>query len=145
MIHITYPPHNFKVEERNGQRFIFDNIRKKWLLLTDEEWVRQNFVNYLLIEMSYPATLLALEKSLTLNELKKRFDILVYDSKHQPWMLIECKAPQVLLSEAALQQVLRYNISVPVPFIAITNGAATFGWQKEHGQLRKLDALPKWS
>src|SRR6059058_3589429 len=137
MIDITYPPHNFKLEERNGQRFIFDSIRKKWLLLTDEEWVRQNFVHYLLVEMNYPATLLALEKSLTLNELKKRFDILVYDSRHQPWMLIECKAPQVLLTEVVLQQVLRYNIVVPVPFIVITNGAATFAWQKEHGHLKK--------
>lgn len=144
MIPVTYPPHNFKVETRNGQPFIFDGIRKKWLLLTDEEWVRQNFVAYLISTMQYPAALVALEKALVLNDLKKRFDILVYDAAHQPWMLVECKAPQVVLGEAVLQQVLRYNISVPVPYIIITNGGATFGWEKEHGVLKKLEALPAW-
>jgi len=144
MIAVRYPQPAFKLEERNGQRFIFDGIRKKWLLLTDEEWVRQNFVAYLINEMKYPATLIALEKSLELNGLKKRFDILVYDAAHQPWLLVECKAPQVVLSEAVLQQALRYNISIPVSNIVITNGALTFGWQKEHGVLKKLDALPVW-
>src|SRR5215217_2599749 len=145
MIAVRYPQPAFKLEERNGQRFIFDGIRKKWLLLTDEEWVRQNFVAYLINEMKYPATLIALEKSLELNGLKKRFDILVYDAAHQPWMLVECKAPQVVLNEAVLQQVLRYNISIPVPFIVITNGTLTFGWGKEHGGLKKLQALPAWT
>src|SRR6478672_11316976 len=144
MIAVQYPSTNFKIEERNGQRYLFDGIRKKWLLLTDEEWVRQNFVQYLIHQMNYPAALIALEKSLQLNDLKKRFDILIYNSQHQPWMLVECKAPQVLLSEVVLEQVLRYNIAVPVPYIVITNGAATFGWQKEHGGLKKLDVLPPW-
>jgi hypothetical protein len=144
MIPVAYPPSNFKIESRNGQPFIFDGIRKKWLLLTDEEWVRQNFVAYLIQHMQYPQALIALEKSLVLNELKKRFDVLVYDSTHQPWMLVECKAPQVNLDEAVLQQVLRYNIAIPVPYILITNGSSTFGWQKEHGGLKKLAALPVW-
>src|SRR5690242_18422847 len=113
MIAVNYPQPAFKMEERNGQRFIFDTIRKRWLLLTEEEWVRQNFVAFLITAQHYPATLIALEKSLTLNGLKKRFDILVYDAAHQPWMLVECKAPQVVLNDAVLQQVLRYNISIP--------------------------------
>lgn len=142
MIPVTYPQPNFKMEKRNGQPFVFDAIRKKWLLLTDEEWVRQNFVAYLIHQMLYPQALIALEKSLALNGLKKRFDILVYDAAHEPWMLVECKAPQVALTEAVLDQVLRYNISIPVPYIVITNGAVTFGWKKEHGGLKKLDALP---
>ena len=142
MIPVLYPPPRFKMEKRNGQPFVFDAIRKKWLLLTDEEWVRQNFVQYLIAGMQYPAPLIALEKSLLLNDLKKRFDILVYNAAHQPWMLVECKAPQVTLDDAVLQQVLRYNISIPVPYLIITNGAATFGWQKEQGGLKNLDALP---
>ena len=142
MIRVDYPLPDFKMEKRNGQPFVFDALRKKWLLLTDEEWVRQNFVAFLVAEMRYPAALIALEKSLVLNNLKKRFDILVYDGRHQPWMLVECKAPQVILDEAVLQQVLRYSISIPVPCIVITNGAATFGWEKEHGVLRMLEALP---
>ena len=145
MIAVHYPQPAFKIEERGGQRFIFDAIRKKWLLLTEEEWVRQNFVAFLITTQQYPAALIALEKSLVLNELKKRFDVLVYDSNHQPWMLVECKAPQVVLNDAVLQQVLRYNISIPVTYIVITNGTVTFGWQKEHGVLKKLDALPVWT
>jgi hypothetical protein len=142
MIAVRFPAQNFKIELRGGQRFIFDTMRKKWLLLTEEEWVRQNFVQFLLVEMQYPITLIALEKMIILNGLKKRFDVLVYDNMHQPWMLVECKAPQVLLSDDVLQQVLRYNMAVPVPFLVITNGNSTFGWQREHGVLKKLDVLP---
>jgi hypothetical protein len=145
MIRVDYPAPTFKMEQRNGQPVIFDAIRRKWLLLTEEEWVRQNFVAYLVAGLKYPATLIALEKSLVLNDLKKRFDILVYDAAHQPWMLVECKAPQVALDDAVLQQVMRYNISIPVPYIIITNGTATFGWQKEHGVLKKLETLPAFS
>lgn len=145
MIAVNYPQPAFKMESRNGQPFIFDGIRKKWLLLTEEEWVRQNFVAYLVAGCHYPATLIALEKSLELNGLKKRFDVLVYDAAHQPWMLVECKAPHVILNDAVLQQALRYNISIPVPYIVITNGTTTFGWYKEHGVLKNVEALPAWA
>ena len=97
---------------------------------------------YLIKTMKYPVSLLALEKEITLNELTKRFDILVYDKAHQPWMLIECKAPQVALSEDVLQQVLRYNVSVPVKYILITNGEATIGWEKTSGGLTILVDMP---
>jgi hypothetical protein len=130
------------MKEEAGKRFIFDTIRKTWLLLTEEEWVRQNFVSYLVRQLNYPAPMIALEKEIRLNELRKRFDILVYNKEHQPWMMIECKEPGVPLSEAVLQQVLRYHISVPVDYIVITNGTHTIGWKKEEGQLKLLDALP---
>jgi hypothetical protein len=91
-----------------------------------------------------PSTVIALEKEIVLNELKKRFDILVYNKEHQPWMMIECKAPEVMLNEEVLQQVLRYNISVPVEFIVITNGNGTVGWKKEEGELKLLNELPQW-
>ena len=106
--------------------------------------MRQNFIQYLVTELNYPSTLIALEKELELNGLKKRFDVLVYDKQHQPWMLIECKAPQVLLNNAALEQVLRYHMSIPVPFIIITNGQSTYGWQKINNDLKPLDKLPQW-
>ena len=144
MIPVEYPEPRFRMKEEGGRTYLFDAIRKIWVLLTEEEWVRQNFVHYLIGEMQYPTALIALEKGLELNGLKKRFDVLVYDSSHRPWMLVECKAPQVALSEAVLEQVLRYNISIPVPYLVITNGTATFGWEKEHGVLKKLDRLPQW-
>ena len=143
MIAVAYPEPKFRIKNENGRQYIFDPIRKAWLLLTEEEWVRQNFVNYLIHQLHYPSTLIAVEKEIRLNDLKKRFDILVYDSKHQPWMLVECKEPRVNLSEEVLQQVLRYNISVPVEYIVITNGESTTGWKKESG-LTLLSELPEW-
>lgn len=145
MITVNYPPPAFKVKKENGQQFIFDTIRKIWLLLTEEEWVRQNFIQYLVSELKYPASLIAIEKEIELNGLKKRFDVLVYDTKHQPWMLVECKASEMELNDAVLEQVLRYHISVPVSFLVITNGAKTFGWEKRNDQLMLIDKIPALS
>lgn len=142
MIPVQYPAPDFKTKTEEGKRFIWDGIRKAWLLLTPEEWVRQNFVAYLSITLGYPSSLIALEKEIVLNGLKKRFDILVYDGRHHPWMMIECKAPEVKLSEDVLQQVLRYNVSVPVKYVVITNGEATVGWEKKGEGLEMIGKMP---
>jgi hypothetical protein len=144
MININYPEPGFRIKKESNKEFIFDTLRKKWLLLTPEEWVRQNFVQYLIIEKKYPATIIAMEKEIQLGELKKRFDVVVYDSNHQPWMMIECKAAEIKLDETVLQQILRYNISMPVPFIIITNGNLTYGWQKKDNDLHLIQELPDW-
>jgi hypothetical protein len=144
MISIKFPQQNFKMKTENGRQYIFDSIRKIWLVLTEEEWVRQNFVNYLIQILHYPSALIALEKEILLYNLKKRFDILVYNSNYKPWMLVECKEPKVHLSEDVLQQVLRYNISVPVEYIIISNGNTTMGWRKQGSDLILLNALPQW-
>ena len=143
MIAVQYPEPQFRMKMENGKQYIFDAIRKTWLILTEEEWVRQNFVNYLVSKLNYPYTVIALEKEITLNDLKKRFDILVYDRQHQPWMLVECKEPKTALNEDVLQQVLRYNITVPVQYIVITNGNTTVGWKK-NGELQLIPELPPW-
>ena len=143
MINVSFPTPDFNVKKEGEKRYIFDGIRKTWLLLTEEEWVRQNFVAYLIKKLQYPASLIALEKEIYVNRLKKRFDVLVYDKTHQPWMLVECKAPQVALNEDVLQQVLRYNISVPVKYMVITNGEATIAWMKEGEAMTLLSSLPE--
>lgn len=145
MIHVEYPEPQFNIREEGDKRFIFDAIRKTWLLLTEEEWVRQNFVNYLINKLNYPIALIALEKEISLNNLRKRFDILVYDKAFQPWMMVECKGPGVPLNPAVLEQVLRYNISVPVEYLAITNGITTRAWRKAEGKLSELGQLPVWN
>ena len=142
MIKVRFPEPDFRIKKEGEKRYIFDTIRKMWLLLTEEEWVRQNFVAYLIRELKYPSALIALEKEIFLNELKKRFDILVYDKTHQPWMMVECKAPTVLLSDDVLQQVLRYNVSVPVKYLVITNGEATVVWGKEESGLELQQQMP---
>ncbi|GAB3008759.1 type I restriction enzyme HsdR N-terminal domain-containing protein [Niabella terrae] len=144
MILIEYPAPDFKTEIRNGQRYIFDQLRRKWLLLQDEEWVRQNFVGYLLQVMRYPATLIALEKEIYLGSLKKRFDILVYNSEHQPWMLIECKRTAVPLTDQTLQQILRYHIAMPANYLILTNGQQTHGWKKTDQGFQAITALPEF-
>lgn len=144
MISVQFPEPSFRTRQENEQDFIFDPIRKKWILLTTEEWVRQNFVQYLVREKKYPATLIALEKELRLGELKKRFDILVYDKNHKPFMMIECKSPAVQLGEPVLQQVLRYNISIPVEYIIITNGNQTFGWVRKDNSLELIKEIPEF-
>jgi hypothetical protein len=106
--------------------------------------VRQNFTQYMVVALKYPSSLIAIEKEIELNGMNKRFDILVYNREHQPWMLVECKAPQIELNDAALQQVLRYHISIPVSYLVITNEERTFGWEKRDGGLVGLNRLPEW-
>lgn len=145
MIVINYPDPPFRIRQQNGTEEIFDPVRKKWIVLTPEEWVRQNFIQYLVAEKKYPLSLIGVEKEIQLGELKKRFDILVFNPDHQPWMMIECKAMDVKLDESVLQQVLRYNLGVPVSFIVITNGNNTMAWQKEVTGLREILQLPAWT
>lgn len=142
MLSIQYPEPEFRIKSESGQEFIFDALRKKWLLLTPEEWVRQNFIQYLVKVLNYPPALIAVEKEIWLGELKKRFDILIYNNEHRPWMLIECKSADIALTEDTLQQVLRYNMTVPVPFIIITNGNTSYGWRKDPDELKLINSLP---
>lgn len=144
MLSINYPEPCFQIKQDAGKDIIFDPLRKKWLLLTPEEWVRQNFVQYLIQVKKYPATLIAMEKMIKLGELKKRFDILVYDSNHLPWMMIECKAPAIKLDESVLHQLLRYHISVPTGLLVISNGDCTYGWEKKGQDLKLIQELPEW-
>jgi len=144
MIQLQYPEPHFRIKEEGRKHYIFDSIRKSWVVLTEEEWVRQNVVAYLIRVLNYPSTLIAIEKEIQLNELKKRFDILVYNKQHQPWMMIECKEPKVALSEDVLQQVLRYNMSVPVEYIVITNGDGMMGWRKVERELKEFLELPRF-
>ncbi len=144
MIQIDYPGQDFRTRKQEETDFIFDELRKRWVKLTPEEWVRQNFLRYLIQVKNYPPSLIAIEKEIVLGELKKRFDILVYDQDHKPWMMIECKSMSVALSEDVLAQVLRYSISVPAPYLVITNGAYTTGWQKVERDLKLLSELPDW-
>ncbi len=142
MIRVDYPDHKFRLKQEDGKEFIFDELRKLWLRLTGEEWVRQNFLQYLVQVKQYPATLVAVEKEISLGELKKRFDILVYDRQHRPWLMVECKGIDIPLSDDVLQQVLRYNIAVPVQYMIITNGSHCAGFHRNNGQLQSIPELP---
>lgn len=143
MISIRYPEPAFRIKSEGGKDFIFDSFRKKWLVLTPEEWVRQNFLQYLVQELKYPESLIAVEKEFRFGEMNRRFDILVYTKNHQPWLMVECKAPEILLDQSVLEQVLRYNISIPVAYLVITNGSTGFAWQKGN-DLLPVDVMPAY-
>ena len=142
MIKIDYPPYQPKIKKENKKEFIFDEFRKRWVVLTPEEWVRQNFLQYLTLIKKYPASLIAIEKEIKLGELKKRFDIVVYDSYTKPWMIIECKEMNVPLDRTVLDQVLRYNINLQVPYLVITNGSYCMAMTFEKDKMVELDTMP---
>ena len=142
MIKIEYPSYQPKIKKENDKEFIFDEVRKRWVILTPEEWVRQNFLQYLIQVKEYPASLIAVEKEIKLGELKKRFDIVVYDKLSQPWMIIECKEMDVDLGKTVLDQVLRYNITMQVPYLVITNGSYCMAFQCINNDLKELGAMP---
>lgn len=126
MINIVYPKPNFRLKQENNKEFIFDEIRKRWVILTPEEWVRQNFIKYLVSEKKYPAALIAVEKEIKLGELKKRCDIIIYKESF-PWMIVECKEMNVPVNEKTFEQILNYNQTMDVQFLITTNGNITFG------------------
>ena len=144
MINPEYPKHPYRIKTEGERSVIFDDIRKSWVILTPEEWVRQNFIQWMVQVMKYPSAMIAVEKEIKVHELSKRFDILVYDSSHTPWMMIECKAQTVPLTEKVLMQVLRYNIAVPVPFLVITNGVDCRVVKKEESELKWVEIFPAW-
>ncbi|MDZ4070352.1 MAG: type I restriction enzyme HsdR N-terminal domain-containing protein [Sediminibacterium sp.] len=143
MIKISYPSYPFKIETREYKEYIFDPLRKKWVRLTPEEWVRQNFLQYLLQVMHYPASLIAIEKEIQIGDLKKRFDILVYKNDH-PWLLIECKEMNVPINESVMQQLLRYQITVQADYLIVTNGNETRGIGKENNKFTTLNTIPSY-
>ena len=142
MIKIEYPSYQPKIKEDAGKEFIFDEFRKRWIVLTPEEWVRQNFLQYLTQTKKYPASLIAIEKEIKLGELKKRFDIVVYDSDTKPWMIVECKEMNVVLDKSVLDQVLRYNTTLNVPYLVITNGSYCMALHLKENLMQTMDALP---
>ena len=142
MIRIEYPSYQPKIKKEDGRELIFDGFRKRWVVLTPEEWVRQNFLQYLVEVKKYPASLIAIEKEITVGELKKRFDIVVYDRSTKPFMIIECKEMNVPLDASVIEQVLRYNSTMQVPYLVITNGTYCFAFLNTEGQLEELDSIP---
>lgn len=141
MIPIQFPNHHFKIKEDAGREIIFDTLRKRWLVLTPEEWVRQNFLQYLLKVMYCPASLISIEREINLGELKKRFDIVVFDRCGNPWILVECKAMNIPLKEDVLQQILRYNQTLQAKYLIITNGVFTKGFQLQP-IVAEIEVLP---
>jgi hypothetical protein len=111
---------------------IFDVIRKKFVALTPEEWVRQHFVHYLNIQLGYPLSLISIERKLTYNGLTRRTDIVAYANDGKPKLIVECKAPAIKISQDVFDQAARYHLILPVPFLVLTNGLQHFCCTIDH-------------
>ncbi|HTN18143.1 MAG TPA: type I restriction enzyme HsdR N-terminal domain-containing protein [Chitinophagaceae bacterium] len=110
------------LKTENGLRLVRDVVRRKWIQLTPEEYVRQALLHYFIHRMHYPAALIAVEKQIRYGSLNKRYDIVVYNREHQPWLLAECKAPGIPLQQNTLHQLLQYHSSIPCPYWLLSNG-----------------------
>ena len=122
---LNFPYFQFKIKKENNNNVIFDEIRKKWIVLTPEEWVRQNFIKYL-ISKNYPKSLINCEKSFYINGVLKRYDIVVYDINGKVSILVECKSPNINIIKEHFDQVMRYNIELKSEMIIVTNGLNHF-------------------
>jgi hypothetical protein len=132
-----------RIKNEGSRTLIFDAIRKKWLVLTPEEWVRQHILNFLVTEKKIPPSIISIEKELVLNDLKKRYDVVVYDRQLRPYLIIECKAPFIQLDKSVVEQALRYNLTVKAPLLMISNGISdlVFNSLNEISELPEFEAI----
>ncbi len=125
-----------------GREEIFDPCRRKWVVLTPEEWVRQRLVQQFMEVLNVPPGWISIEKEIELNGLRKRYDLLIYDSFGKPWLMAECKAPEISMGSFVMEQLLRYQIRIPVPFLVITNEAETRCWERVGDGLIERNSWP---
>jgi predicted type IV restriction endonuclease len=140
---LNLPTSEFQIKEEGGKLSIFDALRKKFLILTPEEWVRQHVIYYLITYKQYPKSLISLEKGLKYNQIQKRFDILVLDRKGNPFLLVECKAPEIKISQKTAEQIAVYNQTIGAKYLAVSNGNQHLclsyeGNSKSYEQLREF-------
>lgn len=119
---LNLPTYKFKIKNTKNKYTIFDIVRKKYVSLTPEEWVRQHFIHYLIKEKKYPISLIAIEKQLTINNLTKRTDILVFNLKGTPEIIVECKAPSIKITQHTFDQIARYNLKLNANYLIVSNG-----------------------
>ncbi|WP_316747351.1 type I restriction enzyme HsdR N-terminal domain-containing protein [Pedobacter gandavensis] len=119
---LNLPEYPFKITLKDSKHFIFDEVRKKHLVLTPEEWVRQHFIQYLILIKKFPKTLIQIEGGLNLNQLRKRSDIVIFNTSGERIMVIECKAPAIKITQAVFDQASRYNSVHKAKWLVVTNG-----------------------
>ncbi len=129
---LNFPDFDFSLKNKQNKPYIFDPVRKKWLILTPEEWVRQHCVQFLLKEKNIPLGLLQVEKKINVNGTEKRYDLVVYNYDQSIVLLIECKAPTVGLTQKAFDQMARYNQVLKSDYLMLTNGLQHFYCQMDY-------------
>ncbi len=143
---LNLPPFDFKLGTLDGKTTIFDPIRKKYLVLTPEEWVRQHIVNFLTVELQYPRSLIKLEGQLHYNQMPRRSDVVTFNRSGNPHMLVECKAPGVKISQKVFDQAATYNAILKAKFLVVTNGLKHYCCEIDHERAAFifLEAIPSF-
>ncbi|GAA4907244.1 type I restriction enzyme HsdR N-terminal domain-containing protein [Mucilaginibacter defluvii] len=141
---LALPPYPFKITEANGQLTLFDELRKRTIIITPEEWVRQHFVQYLINQKQYPKALMRLEGGLKLNGMSRRTDIVVFNRQGERILMVECKAPSVNIDQKVFDQIARYNMAHKVSLLVVTNGLSHYYCRVDHkaGSYQFIHDLP---
>ncbi|MGB5609392.1 type I restriction enzyme HsdR N-terminal domain-containing protein [Eudoraea sp.] len=126
MLSLNFPSYNFRFKSSENKQQIFDIIRKKFVSLQPEEWVRQHVIHFLCMDKKYPTSLINVEKTLSLNGLRKRYDVVVFNSDGSIHILVECKSPNVTVSQVVFDQIARYNMKMQAEYLMVTNGLDHF-------------------
>lgn len=147
MQNLAFPPYNFRIKNSENKTAIFDIIRKKFIVLTPEEWVRQHVIHFLIHEKKHPQSLINVEKELTVNGIKKRYDIVTYRSDGSIYLMVECKAPKIKITQQVFDQIARYNLALKSELLMVTNGLehyyCTIDYNtEEYSFLRELPTYP---
>lgn len=144
---LNFPPYSFRIKNSQNRQYIFDDIRKKFVLLQPEEWVRQHVLHFLVHTKNYPKSLVNAEKQLTVNKLKKRYDIVVFNSDGSIFLLVECKAPEIKITQSTFDQIARYNYQLKADYLMVTNGLEHYYCEMDHEneKYRFLEEIPDFS
>lgn len=126
MLSLNFPGYNFRFKSSENKQQIFDIIRKKFVSLQPEEWVRQHVIHFLKVDKKYPISLINVEKTLSLNGLRKRYDIVVFNTDGSIHILVECKSPKIIISQSVFDQIARYNLKMKAEYLMVTNGLEHF-------------------
>jgi type I site-specific restriction endonuclease len=131
---LNFPAYTFRFKNSENKVAIFDEIRKKFILLTPEEWVRQHVVKFLLEEKKYPKSHINVEKIIKINGLTKRYDVVVFQPDGKIYLLVECKAPEIIIAQSTFDQIARYNMTLDAGYLMVTNGLNHYFCQIDHEQ-----------
>ncbi len=131
MIRLNFPSYTFKTKNIENKPYIWDVVRKKYIIITPEEWVRQHVINYLIEEKRYPPQWMSVERQFTINGQHKRADIVVHNKALLPHIIVECKAPNIKITQETFDQIARYNLSLDASYLMITNGLQHFYCQMD--------------
>ncbi len=144
---LNFPSYTFRIKNSQNRQYIFDGIRKKFVVLQAEEWVRQHVLHYLVVTKNFPKSLINVEKQLMVNGLKRRYDVVVFNPDGSIFLLVECKGPEVKVGQTVFDQIARYNYQLKSEYLMVTNGLEHYCCEMDHEneKYRFLKEIPDFS